>query len=80
MSLEQSYGFYCDLEEESTYIYEVIECGNCHKVVRIDKNNTQDLSQQLAEIPLREDPKITRIANIYISVVFVILTVYLFFV
>lgn len=32
-----TYGFYCDLEQESPYIYEVIECNNCYKVVRKNK-------------------------------------------
>lgn len=77
---ESAYGFYCDLEEESPYIYEVIEYRDCHKVVRKHKYLCYTGATSVAKTPEVSEKITTKEKNIYVFTIFVILSLYLFFV
>lgn len=72
------YGFYCDLEEEPTYTYEVVEYTNCYKVVRKQSRNIQieDVDVKTMLEP-RENHKNRN--NMYVLSIFIISSLYLLF-
>ena len=78
--MEDNYGFYCDLEEEPVYKYEVVEYDKCYKVIRKQVKNISIENIEIDKLDLEENADILskKETNFYVLTLFVVSSIYLF--
>jgi len=73
------YGFYCDLEQEHPYIYDVVWSRNCYRVIRKSREPCNVKIHEYSSLPTEKS--LTPFEkNMYVLIVFIISSIYLFWV